>query len=171
MLFLESSEGQLNAPFCLWFKGKAEKGESEREKTAFGNGTESSCEWRPDSSVCFVFNSSSRSSFPAGGFTINELTGKSTKSTKSTCNFSTLLVIHCSVNTNGITNTTTQGRTTCSLSSFFFLETHMLCFRIFCDKNAISQGFWRKTAVFSLPATKILNPPSSVRNLKILNSR
>ena len=114
MLFLESSEGQLNAPFCLWFKGKAEKGESEREKTVFGNGTESSCEWRPDSSVCFVFNSSSRSSFPVGGFTINELTGKSTKST---CNFSTLLVIHCSVNTNGITNTTTQGCTTCSLSS------------------------------------------------------
>ena len=114
MLLLESSEGQLNGPLCLWFKGKAVKGESERERTVFGNRAESSCEWRPDSSVCFVFNSSSRSSFPVGGFTINELTGKSTKST---CNFSTLLVIHCAVNTNGITNTMTQGCTTCGLSS------------------------------------------------------
>ena len=141
MLFLESREGQLNAPFCLWFKGKAEKGESEREKTVFGNGTESSCEWRPDSSVCFVFNSSSRSSFPVGGFTINELTGKSTKST---CNFSTLLVIHCSVNTNGITNTTTQGRTTCSLSSLanFLKILSLKCvYCVFCDRNAVNSRF------------------------------
>ena len=54
-----------------------------------------------------------------------------------------------------------QGVTTCGLSSLAsFLKIlsskHVCCvFRDIRDKNAVNQGFWSKTAVFSLPATKV----------------
>ena len=54
-----------------------------------------------------------------------------------------------------------QAVTTCGLSSLAsFLKKNsskrVCCvFRDIRDKNAVNQGFWSKTAVFSLPATKV----------------
>ena len=54
-----------------------------------------------------------------------------------------------------------QGVTTCGLSSLAsflkILSSKRVCcvFRDIRDKNAVNQGFWSKTAVFSLPATKV----------------
>ena len=45
-----------------------------------------------------------------------------------------------------------------SLASFLkILSSKRVCcvFRDIRDKNAVNQGFWSKTAVFSLPATKV----------------
>ena len=55
----------------------------------------------------------------------------------------------------------TQGGTICGLSSLAsflkILSSKRVCcvFRDIRDKNAVNQGFWSKTAVFSLPATKV----------------
>ena len=56
----------------------------------------------------------------------------------------------------------TQGVTTCDLSSLAsflkILSSKRVCCA-FCDSadiNAVNQGFWSKTAVFSLPATNFL---------------
>ena len=55
-----------------------------------------------------------------------------------------------------------QGVTTCGLSSLAsflkILSSKRVCcvFRDIRDKNAVNQGFWSKTAVFSLSATKVL---------------
>ena len=54
-----------------------------------------------------------------------------------------------------------QAVTTCGLSSLAsflkILSSKRVCcvFRDIRDKNAANQGFWSKTAVFSLPATKV----------------
>ena len=54
-----------------------------------------------------------------------------------------------------------QGVTTCGLSSLAsflkILSSKRVCcvFRDIRDKNAVNEGFWSKTAVFSLPATKV----------------
>ena len=54
-----------------------------------------------------------------------------------------------------------QAVTTCGLSSLAsflkILSSKRVCcvFRDIRDKNAVNQGFWSKTAVFSLPATKV----------------
>ena len=54
-----------------------------------------------------------------------------------------------------------QGGTICGLSSLAsflkILSSKRVCcvFRDIRDKNAVNQGFWSKTAVFSLPATKV----------------
>ena len=54
-----------------------------------------------------------------------------------------------------------QGVTTCGLSSLasfpkILSSKHVCCvFRDIRDKNAVNQGFWSKTAVFSLSATKV----------------
>ena len=54
-----------------------------------------------------------------------------------------------------------QASTTCGLSSLAnflkILSSKRVCcvFRDIRDKNAVNQGFWSKTAVFSLPATKV----------------
>ena len=56
---------------------------------------------------------------------------------------------------------TLQASTTCSLSSLAnflkMLSSKRVCcvFRDIRDKNAVNQGFWSKTTVFSLPATKM----------------
>ena len=39
--------------------------------------------------------------------------------------------------------------------SKFYRQTAYVVFRNIRDKNAINQGFWSKTTVFSLPATKM----------------
>ena len=57
--------------------------------------------------------------------------------------------------------THSQAVTTCGLSSLAsflkILSSKRVCcvFRDIRDKNAVNQGFWSKTAVFSLPATKV----------------
>ena len=85
------------------------------------------------------------------------------------------------------TYTATQVRTSCGLSSLttFFLqnfisEMHMFCFLRPSGHHCRYQGFWSKTAIISLPATKMhcllafwLSPQSSVslyspNNQKIL---
>ena len=54
-----------------------------------------------------------------------------------------------------------QACTTCGLSSLAnflkILSSKRVCcvFRDIRDKNAVNQGFWSKTTVFSLPATKM----------------
>ena len=54
-----------------------------------------------------------------------------------------------------------QGGTICGLSSLAsflkILSSKRVCcvFRDICDKNAVNEGFWSKTAVFSLPVTKV----------------
>ena len=54
-----------------------------------------------------------------------------------------------------------QGVTTSGLSSLAsflkILSSKHVCsvFRDIRDKNSVNQGFWNKTAVFSLPATKV----------------
>ena len=54
-----------------------------------------------------------------------------------------------------------QGVTTCGLSSLasfpkILSSKHVCCvFRNIRDKYAVNQGFWSKTAVFSLSATKV----------------
>ena len=68
-----------------------------------------------------------------------------------------------------------QGGTICGLSSLAsflkILSSKRVCcvFRDIRDKNAVNEGFWSKTAVFSLPATKILNPQSSVLSPQLKN--
>ena len=58
-------------------------------------------------------------------------------------------------------NTVQQGVTTCGLSSLasfpkILSSKHVCCvFRDIRDKYAVNQGFWSKTAVFSLSATKV----------------
>ena len=58
-------------------------------------------------------------------------------------------------------NTLKQACTTCGLSSLAnflkILSSKRVCcvFRDIRDKNAVNQGFWSKTTVFSLPATKM----------------
>ena len=42
-----------------------------------------------------------------------------------------------------------------NFSQNFILEKRMLYFCNIRDKNAVNQGFWSKTAVFSLSATKV----------------
>ena len=60
-----------------------------------------------------------------------------------------------------LTHSLTQGGTICGLSSLAsflkILSSKRVCcvFRDIRDKNAVNQGFWSKTAVFSLPATKV----------------
>ena len=44
-----------------------------------------------------------------------------------------------------------------NFSQNFILEKRMLYFCDIRDKNAVNQGFWSKTAVFSLPTTKNAN--------------
>ena len=54
-----------------------------------------------------------------------------------------------------------QGGTICGLSSLVsflkILSSKQVCcvFRDIRDKNAVNHGFWSKTAVFSLPSTKV----------------
>ena len=54
-----------------------------------------------------------------------------------------------------------QGGTICGLSSLArflkILSSKRVCcvFRDIRDKNAVNEGFWSKTAVFNLPATKV----------------
>ena len=56
---------------------------------------------------------------------------------------------------------TQQAVTTCGLSSLasfpkIMSSKHVCCvFRDIRDKYAVTQGFWSKTAVFSLSATKV----------------
>ena len=61
----------------------------------------------------------------------------------------------------GTHSSTQQAVTTCGLSSLAsflkMLSSKRVCYA-FCDirdKNAVNQGFWSKTAVSSLPATKV----------------